>query len=220
MSFIETPRFPVDLGYGSTGGPSFSTDIIVTGGGVEYRNANWSLPLARYNAKYNCKLRSTAIEIYEFFMSAKGRFGGFRVKDLWDYTSAANGVDAPTDTDQTIGTGDGATTTFQLVKNYTQGAATIARTIKKPVSSTVLISVNGVGKTEGVDYTVSYTTGIVTMTAAPTAGHLVKSGFEFDVPCRFDTDSLDDLYFTIMSSAGSNTDIVNYPDIPIIEVRV
>ena len=219
MSFIETPRFPVDIKYGSGGGPSYSTDVVITGGGVESRNANWSLPKYSYNVKYDIKYRSQAIEVYEFFHISQGKLGGFRVKDFWDYTSAANGVDSPTVTDQTIGTGDGAETDFQLVKSYVQGAGSLSRTIKKPVSGTVLIEVNTVLKTEGVDYSIDYTTGIVTFTSPVTNTHVVKAGFEFDVPCRFDTDNLNDLYFTLMSTSGDDNDIVNYPDIPLIEDR-
>jgi hypothetical protein len=50
----------------------------------------------------------------------------------------------------------------------------------------VLIAVNGVQKVENTDYTVNYTTGVVTFTVAPTNGHAVTAGFLFDVPVRFD----------------------------------
>ena len=221
MAFIETPRFPVDLQYGSLGGPTMSTDIVVTGGGVEHVNANWSLPRYRYNAKYSVKTRSAALEIYDLFIAMQGRFGGFRVKDLWDYTSAANGVDTPTATDIIIGTGNTVQTAFQLIKPYTKGSVTLNRTITKPVvSAGVLIKVHNTVLTEGVDYTVDYTTGIVTITTPPPNTHVVRAGFEFDVPCRFDTDDLSDLFFTIANAAGADTDIVNYADIPLIERRI
>lgn len=220
MAFIETPRFPVDLKYGSLGGPTQNTDIVRTGGGVEYRNANWSLPLFRYNAKYSVKTRTTALQIYDLFLAMQGRFGGFRVKDLWDYTSATNGVDAFARTDQTLGTGNGSETDFQLIKDYTAGSVTISRTIKKPVSSAgLLVEVDGLPKVVTTDYTIDYTTGIITFNNPVPNGDIVKAGFEFDVPCRFDTDDLSDLFFTLAASAGSDTDIVNYSDIPLIEVR-
>ena len=221
MAFLETPRFPNDLKYGSLGGPMFSTDIVVTGGGVEFRNSNWSLPLSRYDAKYSVKLRSSAIDVYELFMVSNGKDGSFRYKDFWDYRSSSNGVDAVADTDQSIGPGDGASVAFQLVKTYTKGTGSIIRTIKKPVvSAGVLIKVNSVAQTEGVDYTVDYVTGIVTFSVAPTDTHVITAGYEFDVPVRFDTDELSDLFFELMSTAGSDNDIVNYPSIPLIEVRV
>ena len=41
-------------------------------------------------------------------------------------------------------------------------------------------------------WTVDTTTGVVTFTAAPAGGVIVRAGFEFDVPVRFDTDKLVD----------------------------
>lgn len=220
MAFLETPRFPVDIKYGSMGGPVNSTDIVVTGGGVEYRNANWSEPLNRYNAKYSIKLRSTALAVYELFLASKGRFGGFRYKDFWDFSSSGNGVDTPARTDQTIGTGDGAETDFQLIKTYTTGIGIQVRNIKKPVvSAGVLIDVDGIGRTEGVDYTVDYITGIVSFTVAPSDSLVIKAGYEFDVPVRFDTDDLSDLFFTLIATTPSDADIVNLSDIPLTEIR-
>lgn len=221
MAFIETPRFPVDLQYGSMGGPTNSTDIVRTGGGVEFRNANWALPLYRYNAKYSVKTRTVALQIYNLFLAMQGRLTGFRVKDLWDYSSAANGVGTPVITDQILGTGDGSNPTFQLVKTVTIGTEALVRDIIKPVVSVgVILESNGVGFTESSDYTVDYTTGIVTMSTIPGIGHVVKAGFEFDVPCRFDTDDLSDLFYTLAAMAGSDTDIVNYSDIPLVEIRL
>ena len=221
MTFIESPRFPTDLGYGSLGGPTYSTDIVRTGGGVEYSNANWSTPLYRFNAKYAIKTRVTALAVYNLVNAMKGRAGGFRVKDFFDYTSAANGVDSPLINDQAIGTGTGATGyTFQLVKNYTSGTETTIRDIKKPVvTAGVLLETDGDTRTEGVHYTVDYTTGIVTYPGFIANGDVVKAGFEFDVPCRFDTDDLSGMLFSLASAAGSDTDIVSYPDLPLTEIR-
>jgi len=220
MAFLETPRFPVDLNYGSLGGPINSTDIVTTGNGVEYRNANWSRPLYRYNAKYNIKTRTQALEIYEFFLTSQGKLNGFRVKDIWDYTSATNGVDALARTDQTIGTGDNSETVFQMIKTYTQGANTQVRNIKKIVSGTQIIEVNSVLQTEGVDYTIDITTGIITFITTPPNTHVIKAGYEFDIPCRFDTDDLSDLAFLVNATAGADTDLVSFGDIPLVEIRI
>ena len=105
MAFLETPRFPVDIKYGSIGGPSFNTDIVTTGNGIEFRQQNWSLPRFRYDAQYMVKTRALAQAIYDLFLVSKGKANGFRVKDLFDYTTAANGITAPAQTDQTIGPG-------------------------------------------------------------------------------------------------------------------
>jgi uncharacterized protein (TIGR02217 family) len=92
-------------------------------------------------------------------------------------------------TDQAIGTGDGTTTAFQLVKRYASGAQSWTRTIAKPVTGTVRIVLAGVEQLSG--WSVDTTTGDVTFTAAPGSGVAITAGFEFDVPVRFDTDVLD-----------------------------
>lgn len=217
MAFLESPRFPIDINYGSVGGPVFKTDIITYGNGTEYRNSLWSIPLNRYDIRYAVKTRADLLNIYEFFLAQKGKANGFRIKDLWDYTSAQDGKSAPTSTDVTIGTGNGAITTFQLIKKYTKGGETLSRNIKKPVSSTILIKVNSVLKTEGTDYTVNYTTGVVTFTAAPTSGHSIQAGFQFDVPVRFDTDDLGGVQLLLYTTAG--TDLASLESIPLIEIR-
>ncbi len=54
MSFVEV-RFPEDISYGSTGGPEFSTDVVMANNGYEQRNINWSISRARYNISYRTK---------------------------------------------------------------------------------------------------------------------------------------------------------------------
>jgi uncharacterized protein (TIGR02217 family) len=127
-------------------------------------------------------------ELRTFAIARSGALHGFRLKDHNDFTSNDDGVTTGSDQDVLIGTGNGSQTQFQLVKKYTSGLVTITRNIRKPVAATVKIWVNGVLKTEGVDYTVDTTTGVVTMAVAPTAGHAVEASFEFDVPVRFDSE--------------------------------
>jgi len=112
-------------------------------------------------------------------------------------------------TDQRIGTGTGALTTFQLSKTYTSGLSPYVRHIKKPVEGTVVVGVNGVQTT---NFTVNTTTGVVTMGVAPGNGLAVTAGFQFDVPVRFENDSLQ-----INLAAFDAGEI---PDIPIIEVKI
>ena len=217
MAFLEAPRFPIDLNYGSMGGPGFKTDVVVYGNGKEYRNALWSIPRHRYDVRYAVKSRTDLLNVYEFFLAQQGQANGFRVKDLWDYTSASDGKSTPAADDVTVGTGDGSDTTFQLIKNYSKGSETLARDILKPVSSTILVEVNSVSQTEGVDFTIDTTTGIITFAVAPTSGHSITAGFEFDVPVRFDTDDLSSVQLLLYTTGGS--DIASIENIPLIEIR-
>jgi uncharacterized protein (TIGR02217 family) len=95
----------------------------------------------------------------------------------------------PSPLDQPIGTGDGTTSTFQLVKRYTSGAQSWARAITKPVADSVRVALDSVEQSSG--WSIDTTTGVITFAAPPAMGVLVTAGFEFDVPVRFDSDTLD-----------------------------
>jgi uncharacterized protein (TIGR02217 family) len=190
-SFIEAPRFPDDISYGSRGGPGWSTTVVETDSGSESRNQRWSYPRHEFDVSYGVNTLVRLENLLNFFHVVAGKAVGFRYKDWMDFKSCSRTA-TPAAADCAIGTGTGALATFQLAKTYTQGAYTRSRKILKPISGTVLVAVAGTTKTETTHYTINYTTGLVTFTAGniPTTGQAVTAGFEFDVPCRFDTDKL------------------------------
>jgi len=199
MGFVED-RFPTDISYGTSGGPEYATDVVISGSGYEQRNLHWSQARTRYNVAHGVKTKTQLDALIAFFRARKGRACGFRFKDWTDYTANS----------QHIGTGDGTTTQFQLVKHYISGGVDESRTIAKPVSGTVKIYKNAVLQTGGVS--ISSTTGIVTFTSAPANGIAITADFDFDVPVRFDTDRLS----ATLDAYGVNS----WLDIPLIEVRV
>jgi uncharacterized protein (TIGR02217 family) len=210
MAFLDV-RFPTDIAYGSRGGPGYSTTVNQTWSGYESRQINWSLVRHRYNAAYGTRTQAQLEALLALFHAARGMGHAFRFKDWADFKSCAK-EDTPAPTDQAIGTGDGATDTFQLVKVYDYGGQTYTRTITKPVSGTVRVAVDGSEKTLTTHFTVNLLTGIVTFTPGniPTAGQAVTAGYEFDVPVRFDIDTLDvSLDDWLMGAA----------DAPLVEVR-
>lgn len=189
MAFHEV-QFPTGIAYGATGGPAFRTSIIQMDSGAEERVARWEQPLYRYDVSKGIKDLSDIQAVLEFFIARQGATAGFRFKDWTDYSSDPTHDQAgstPDDEDVEIGTGDGATTDFQLIKKYTSGAVTRTRNITKPVSGTVVVAVDGVAQTESTDFTVNTTTGVVTFDAGsiPTAGQSITAGYDFDVPVRF-----------------------------------
>lgn len=196
-AFLETPRFPEDISYGSQGGPSYNTTIATQAAGHEKRNINWSLARYNYNVAYGIKDQADLESLLTFFHSVAGRAYGFRFKDHHDYKSGLLSASI-TDTDQVCRntvddslTGDGSTTTFQLVKTYTQGANSRQRDIKKPVSGTVVVAIDGTPQTASpLGWSVDTATGVITFSTAPTNGQVVTAGFEFDVPCRFESDQI------------------------------
>ncbi len=207
---IETPRFPDNISYGSTGGPEYSTHVISVNSGVESRNINWTQARHSYNVAFGIRDNTYLTELITFFHAVKGKAYGFRYKDWSDFTSLPKEATIDqeiSETDQLIGVGDDSNTVFQLVKNYTYGLVT-TREINKPVVGTVIIAVDGVLNS---NYTVDYTTGLVTFAVAPGDTLEVTAGYEYDVPCRFDTNDLN--VNLEMYQHGST-------DVPLVELRV
>lgn len=199
MSFVEI-QFPPEISYGSSGGPVYATDVVVTAGGHEQRNIHWEQARARYNVAHGVKTKTQLDALIAFFRARKGRAYGFRFKDWTDY-QVQNAV---------LATGDGVRTAFQLQKIYDSGGAQETRLIQKPVSGTVQIKTNGVVVAGGVS--VNATTGMVTFVTPPAVGVVISASCEFDVPVRFDTDRL--------SATMDDYGVHSWLDIPLVEVRV
>lgn len=187
MAFDEI-QFPLKVSFGSLGGICFSTEVVTTDGGQEKRNQNWSQARRRYDAQTGVRTVSDAMLLSAFFQARAGRARGFRLRDWSDYSSALDGVSTPAATDQEIGTGDGSTVSFQLVKNYGDDDVLYTRSIRKPVSGSLKVAVNGTVLDDG--WSVDASTGALAFANAPSSGSLITAGFLFDVPVRFDTDQL------------------------------
>ena len=198
MSFHPV-RFPLDVALGARGGPERVTDIVTLQSGREERNQRWAQSRRRYNAGYGIKSRADMQAVLAFFEERRGRFHSFLWRDGLDWSS--NGP-------QPLGTGDGTTTQFQLVKRYGAAFDPYDRPITKPVAETVEVFVDG-SPTSAVE--VDELTGIVTFDSAPDAGTVLTASFAFDVPVRFDIDRLD-IELTGFDAADA-------PAIPLIEVR-
>ena len=206
MSFDDV-RFPTEISRGSTGGPERRTEIVVTGSGAEERNSRWADSRRRYNAGFGVKSLDDIHRVVAFFEERRGRLHGFRWKDHLDFKSCTP-QGAVTAFDQLLGTGDGATNRFQLVKRYGSGLRDYLRTITKPVAGTLRLAVAG---QEVTGFTLDALSGVVTLAAPPAAGAAVTAGFAFDVPVRFDTD---ELRISLAQFAGGDI-----PDIPVVEIR-
>lgn len=178
--------FPLVPGFQFQGGPQYSTSVIAYGGGNELRNSNWVYPLHAYQVSAQ-RSQADIQTLIGFFHVCKGKFGTFNLKDYADYRS--RGVDnTPAATDQVLGSGDGVTVRFPLIKTYSSGSSTLVRPIRKPVTGSILVAVGGTPTTA---FTFDATTGEIVFTTAPVTGsNNVTAGFEFYVPCRFDTDQL------------------------------
>jgi uncharacterized protein (TIGR02217 family) len=213
MPAFHDVLFPLDIALRSAGGPERRTDIVALGSGREERNARWAHSRRRYDAGYGVKTFEALSQVIAFFEERRGRLHGFRWRDRLDHSSAAPGA-AIAPTDQLIGTGDGETAQFQLVKAYGDLYAPYWRPIVKPVPGTVRVAVAGSELSEGAAFTCDASSGIVTFLTGhvPGDGEPVTAGFLFDVPVRFDTD-----YLEVDLSAFEAGAI---PKIPLVEIRL
>lgn len=199
--------FPEDISYGSTGGPGYNTDVVTVSSGVETRNVNWTQSRHRYNAAFGIRTAEYLKQLIDFFHQVKGRAYGFKYKDWNDYsssTSFTNGLlDPISDTDQALGTGDGSKTDYQIYKNYDAGGAAQRNIV---YTGELVVSLDGTNTTA---FNVS--NGIITFNTAPANGVVVKAGYDFYVPCRFDTDEL-----------SINLEMYQHgtTDVPIVELKL
>jgi uncharacterized protein (TIGR02217 family) len=187
MTQFHDVRFPEDISFGSVGGIEFSTTVVTAYSGFEQRNINWEQARARYNVAYGVRTNAQLEALIAFFRARRGRAYAFRFKDWNDYQSAPV-ESAITPTDQDLGIGDGTRTTFQLQKTYVSGAVNFVRPVTRPVPGTVRVALMTSELTSG--WSVDHATGRVTFATPPGSGVVVRAGFAFDVPVRFDVDTL------------------------------
>ena len=185
-----------------------STDIVELISGFEERNATVFNSRRMYDASMGLRNVDDLHDVIEFWEARFGQLYGFRWKDWTDYKSCKTAATV-TALDQVLGVGNGATTQFQLTKNYVSGVSGYARAVRKPVIGTVKVAVNGIVSNA---WTLDATTGIVTFAAPPALSQTLTAGFEFDVPARFDADRL-----TVSIDAFNHGSV---PTISIKEIRV
>lgn len=211
LSDFHDIRFPVRISFGATGGPVLKNEIITLASGREKRNARQSRSRRRFDAGTGVRSLEDLKTVIAFFEARRGSLYGFRFRDPFDWSSAATGQSV-TPLDQPIGTGDGTSSIFQLSKTYGDAGGSASRDISRPVEGTVRIAVIGTEMSEGTDFTVDHAAGQVTFSpgAIPPNGAAITAGFEFDIPARFDADSLE---ISISSFTAGHI-----PAIPLVEL--
>lgn len=209
MDPFHDVRFPTRVSFGATGGPERRNEIVLMASGREKRNARFMASRRHYDAGTGIRSLRDLYDVIAFFEARRGSLHAFRFRDPFDMKSCRP-QDAPAATDQVIGSGDGSTLRFALVKTYGEGDDAYVRPITRPVAGSVAVAVDGVEKSAHEDFTVDTASGEIVFGNAPADGAAVTAGFEFDVPARFDTDSLQ------ISLTAFNAGQI--PTVPLIEV--
>lgn len=201
MQTFDDVLFPLALGRQVEATPQFSTAIVASAGGHESRNAGWASARTRYDVGPGVRSEADIRELLSFFRARLGPARGFRLRDPFD--SVSGDGDSPSPLDERVGTGDGTTARFALVKHY--GAE--VRRITRPVAGSVSVAVAGVATNA---FTVE-PGGWVTLDVAPAADAAITAGFSFDVPVRFAEDTLTVNRATFLAGEA--------PSVPLIEIR-
>ena len=199
---MTTPIFPALAGQGFSvhKKPQFGTLVASHVSGREVRDALYVNPIWNFELLFN-GLDGTATGQYGalgasslqsllgLFLQCQGQLGTFLYYDPSDYQVV----------NQAFGTGDGAATSFQLVR----GLGGFAEAVTQPVLSTATLYFPG-GQSASVAapvvkaagsvvsssaYTIS--NGVVTFTSAPANGAALTWTGAFGFLCRFDADDLD-----------------------------
>lgn len=206
MQSFDDVVYPLALGRDTMVSPEFSTSVAVTASGHERRNSLWSDARLRFDVGPGIRSEAELGVLLAFFRARRGAARGFRLSDPFDFSS--NGMTGtPSATDQIIGSGDGLTASFRLVKIYGEGAEPQRRAITRPRMATVQVAVDGVA---AGGWAIELG-GTIVFDAAPPAGARITAGFLFDVPVRFAEDRLE--------IAGANFAAGEAPSVPLIEIR-
>lgn len=185
--------FPIALGREAEVAPELSTAIVTSAGGAERRNAAWAEARTRYDVGPGVRSEADIAALLGFFRARMGPARGFRLRDPFDSEAR----------DERIGTGDGTTARFQLVRTYGENV----RRITRPVAGTVSLKLNGV-PTSAFSLGAG---GVVTLDVPPAAGVQLTASFVFDVPVRFAEDQLRVSRATYLAGAAAS--------VPLVEIR-
>jgi uncharacterized protein (TIGR02217 family) len=186
MSNVLFPRIR-GLGWSVVVTPTFSTDIQESLAGREVRIQNFQNPIWEFTLHYEYLLNDpkfrddteqTPLEmLIGFFIARGGQFDDFLL-NLTDLTGRA---EDSVYSGQPIGTGNGATTSFQIVRNI----GGFLETVQNPANQTATVYLNGVAKVQGSDYTIS--NGLVAFSVAPGNGVAITADFTLLYRVRFHT---------------------------------
>jgi uncharacterized protein (TIGR02217 family) len=214
-SFDEV-QFPPNISAGAQGGPGFNTTVLTLDSGMEHRNINWSRERPVYDVSTGIKTAEDARAYQKFFYARRGKAIGFRFKDWGDYRLPFwNNTPGDTDPIPVLFVTDGTTTHFQIYKVYgDSGGTPFNRKIVKVVAGTTNLFDNATPIYAPTHYSIDINTGIVTLTAGiyTTIGHEISGFLEFDVPCRFDTDT--------QNLTLNGNELIKWDSIPVIGLKL
>jgi uncharacterized protein (TIGR02217 family) len=173
------------LGWTITKNPTFSTEIQSSLAGREVRVQNFQNPIWEFTLAYEYLLNDprsrdeneqTPLEtLVGFFLARSGQFDDF----LLNESDLTQRLEDSVYSGQPIGTSDGVTKNFQLVRNF----GGFLEACQNPANQAATIYDSGTLQATNA-YTI--TNGLVQFTNAPATGHSITADFTFLHRVRFD----------------------------------
>lgn len=212
-------QFPDNISERSSSGASYKTLITELPSGVEERVSRSSQPRHKFGVQYNNRNVDEMTELRKFIHLRSGSAHVFRMRDYMDFCTSSGqrpgdfmgGVDQ-TATDQVVGVGTGSNEVYQLYRKYSDGSSpNLNRIITKPREGTVLLAFDDIDQTEGVTWTLDYSTGELIANAP--LGQEITWGGLYDTPVRFDKSAED-----FLAQTFSGYDNVSVGEIGMVEV--
>lgn len=175
MSNEVYPALP-GLSFGTERRYAFRTEVQESVAGAEVRQSLRAYPVRSWSLRYEFirqnLSRTEWSQLAGFFMRHKGRFDDFLFDDIADNTA----------TNESLGTGTGAKTQFQLLRRIDG--------FIEPIYSPNAIAQVRVNGTPTAAYTLNAATGVITFSSAPANGHPVAADFTYYWRVRFEDDTL------------------------------
>src|SRR5579862_747168 len=190
VDLVTLPNEAYNRGKGWSSKRCFNNDITRLRNAAEQRVQRSLTGWREYTVPFDSMSPSDFAAWYTF-LTCRG--ANARPFLIWDPTAGGLNAYVAGGAVQTIGTGNGSQTAFQLTQTFADSVNPVVETVLHPVptgsaippnllgalgwsggaSTTNTVKVNGVTKTEGTDYTISPSTGLVTFSAAPASGQAV-----------------------------------------------
>lgn len=184
MTIQTFPSSLPGIQFGNIKRPVFDTRVVVGNNGREQRAARRIVPRWEFELSYEF-LRDNVNNEFQtligFVLNQLGQLNPFYYTDPYDNTA----------TGQVIGTGDGTTTTFRLVRNVLGSSGFIDLVYYCPTLSNVYL--NGTMQSSGFSLSASanYGNDSITFASAPSSGVVISADFNFAYVCRLLEDKYD-----------------------------
>jgi len=182
-------------------GPVFQTTVVQLRGGYEDRNQDWTLALWRYDVELLNRPLAEIAAFVTFLLGRRGAARSFLLRDPLFNTL----------TDQNIGTGDGADTTFQVRQIFNDAVNPYYREWYSVTG--LVVKVNGVTQATPANY--SEANGLITFTSPPSGGQAITVSGTTYVRVRF---ADDDNPATLPFPPGASTPFASAGPFRLLEV--